>query len=403
MIGPLGSRRGAAPPAVSAPLGRGDRSALGRWFWTIDKTLLMLILALMACGIMAVTAASPVAARRLSGNGVRLDDLHFLYRQLFWVASGLVVMVATSMLDHRGVRRVGVLGTLACLAVLMALPFIGQEKNGAVRWLVALGMQVQPSEFFKPCFIIATAWLLSLRLDDAAFPGIPVSGAVLGLALTCLALQPDMGQSALITMVWLAQAALAGMPLGVLAGLGGLGVAGAVVAYFSLEYFAERVDKFLFGTGDNFQIERALDCFRAGGWFGVGPGEGVAKFKLPEAQNDYIFSVIGEEFGIIACCLLAGLFAALVLHALMTAMEEEEPFVFLAVAGLASQIGLQATINMLVNLDRLPSKGMTLPFISHGGSSFLGMSLAAGLLLALTRCNPYLKGRPWAGAAGRWA
>ncbi len=400
MFGNFGHRR---PAAASAPLGRGDRSALGRWFWTIDKTLLTLILALMACGIMAVTAASPVAARKLSGGGVRLDDLHFLYRQLFWVGGGLIVMVATSMLDQRGVRRLGVLGTLVCLAVLALLPFIGQEKNGAVRWLVAFGMQVQPSEFFKPCFIVATAWLLSLKLDDRAFPGIPVSGVVLGAALLCLALQPDMGQSALITLVWLAQAALAGMPLGVLAALGALGLVGAVVAYFSLEYFAERVDKFLFGTGDNFQIERALDCFRAGGWFGVGPGEGVAKFKLPEAQNDYIFSVIGEEFGIIACCLLAGLFAALVLHALMTAMEEEEPFVFLAVAGLASQIGLQAVINMLVNLDRLPSKGMTLPFISHGGSSFLGMSLAAGLLLALTRCNPYLKGRPWAGEAGRWA
>ncbi len=380
-------------------LSRGDGSAFGRWFWTIDKTLLLLILALIAAGITAVSAASPVAARRLSGSNLRYDDLYFLYRQLMWVALGLPVMVATSMLNVRQLKRVAVAGTLLCMLALIAVPFIGGGSNGAARWIQLPGFQFQPSEFFKPCFIITTAWLLSLKLEDRSLPTMQISAAILAMAVICLIAQPDVGQSALISMVWLAQATLAGLSLTIIILLAVVGAIGLVAAYFTLDHFASRIDKFLTGSGDTFQIDKALDCFRAGGLLGTGPGEGRMKFRLPEAQTDYIFSVIGEEFGLIACFMLAGLFIALVVRALLVAMEEDDPFIFLATSGLAVQFGLQAMINMLVNLNLLPSKGMTLPFISHGGSSFLAISMGAGMLLALTRCNPFLKGRPWAKGA----
>lgn len=385
---------------LAAALTRGDRSTIGRWFWTIDKTLLIIIFALVAAGIVAVAAASPAAARRLSGTALRFDDLYFLYRQLGWVALGLPLMLATSMLDMRLLKRLAVIGTLGCLVALLLVPFIGGGANGAARWIQLPGFQFQPSEFFKPCFIVTTAWLLSLKVEDRSLPTMQISLGLLGMALICLIAQPDVGQSALISAVWLTQAMLAGLSLTIVGALAGLGIVGLVAAYFTLDHFAARIDKWILGTGDTFQIDKALDGFRAGGWLGTGPGEGRMKFRLPEAQTDYIFSVIGEEFGLIACFMLAGLFMGLVVRALLVAMDEEDPFVFLATAGLAAQFGFQAAINMMVNLALLPSKGMTLPFISHGGSSYLAICVGAGLLLALTRCNPFLKGQPWARAPG---
>jgi cell division protein FtsW len=370
---------------LAAALTRGDRSTIGRWFWTIDKTLLIIIFALVAAGIVAVAAASPAAARRLSGTALRFDDLYFLYRQLGWVALGLPLMLATSMLDMRLLKRLAVIGTLGCLVALLLVPFIGGGANGAARWIQLPGFQFQPSEFFKPCFIVTTAWLLSLKVEDRSLPTMQISLGLLGMALICLIAQPDVGQSALISAVWLTQAMLAGLSLTIVGALAGLGIVGLVAAYFTLDHFAARIDKWILGTGDTFQIDKALDCFRAGGWLGTGPGEGRMKFRLP---------------GLIACFMLAGLFMGLVVRALLVAMDEEDPFVFLATAGLAAQFGFQAAINMMVNLALLPSKGMTLPFISHGGSSYLAICVGAGLLLALTRCNPFLKGQPWARPPG---
>ncbi|MEI6486313.1 MAG: putative peptidoglycan glycosyltransferase FtsW [Sphingomonadales bacterium] len=400
----MASRSTRAPTGrpLAAALTRGDQSVIGRWFWTIDKTLLIIIFALVAAGIVAVAAASPAAARRLSGTALRYDDLFFLYRQLGWVALGLPLMLATSMLDVKLLKRLAVVGTLGCLLALILVPFVGGGANGAARWIQLPGFQFQPSEFFKPCFIVATAWLLSLKVEDRSLPTMQISLGILAMAVICLIAQPDVGQSALISSVWLVQAMLAGLSLTIVGALAALGIVGLVCAYFTLSHFAARIDKWVTGTGDTFQIDKALDCFRAGGWLGTGPGEGRMKFRLPEAQTDYIFSVIGEEFGLIACFMLAGLFMSLVVRALLVAMEEEDPFVFLATAGLATQFGLQAAINMMVNLALLPSKGMTLPFISHGGSSYLAICMGAGLLLALTRCNPFLKGQPWARPPGSY-
>ena len=377
------------------PLSRSDRSAFGQWFWTIDKLLLTLLFALIGCGIIAVAAASPAAAQRLSGGKVVIGALRYLNLQLMWVVIGVPLMLVTSMLPVNWAKRAGIALTVACLVALMLVPLIGFEKNGATRWLALGGFQLQPSEFLKPAFIITSAWLLALRFDDRSLPTMQFNAVLLGIIAVLLIKQPDFGQMILFAAVWIVQAMLAGMSIWILVAVGVAAMLGGGIAYLTVDHFSQRIDQFVQGKGNTFQIDRALDCFRAGGFFGAGPGEGQMKFRLPEPQTDYIYSVIGEEFGMIACLLLAGLYIAIVVRVFLTLLDEEEPFVLLAGAGLATQFGLQAAINMAVNLKMLPSKGMTLPFVSYGGSSFLALSLGMGLLLALTRRNPFAKASPY--------
>ncbi len=380
-------------------LSRNDRTLVGRWFWTIDKTLLAMVMLLIGLGIVAVAAAAPAAAHRYSGGTVRIGDLYYLKRQIMWILAGVPVMLATSMLPVDWAKRVAIGGTVVFILALFAVPFLGSEVNGAVRWINLPGFQLEPSEFLKPMFVITTAWLLAARFDDRSLPTMQLSFGLLVVIAGLLVKQPDFGQTALFGAVWTAQAILAGMSVLVIGGVVCLGVGGLGVAYLTSTHVAERIDHFVKGTGDTYQIDRALDCFKAGGLFGAGPGEGQMKFRLPEAHTDYIFSVIGEEFGAIACFVLAVLYLAIVVRVLLQLLDEEEPFIFLAAAGLAIQFGLQAAINMAVNLALLPSKGMTLPLVSHGGSSFLALSVGMGLLLALTRRNPYLKASPYAARA----
>ena len=375
---------------------RNDRTTVGRWFWTIDKVLLSLVLLLIGCGIIAVAAASPAAAHRYSGGSIHVDELHYFKRQILWVLAGVPLMLGVSMLPIAWAKRVSIGLTVFFIGCLFLVPFVGAEVNGAVRWISLPGFQLQPSEFLKPVFIVTSAWLLSVRFDDKSIPTMQLSFGMLVIVGALLVKQPDYGQTALFAAVWLCQAILAGMSLTVVGGAVLTGVGGLALAYAFVPHVTLRIDKFLTGGGDTYQIDRALDCFKAGGLFGAGPGEGVMKFKLPEPHTDYIFSVIGEEFGAIACVLLAVLYLAIVLRVLLQLLDEEEPFVFLAAAGLATQFGLQAAINMSVNLKLMPSKGMTLPFVSHGGSSFLALSLGMGLLLALTRRNRFLKNSAWA-------
>ena len=370
---------------------RNDRTILGRWFWTVDRTLLALLVLLIAVGLVAVAAASPAAAQRLSGANFRLDDFFFLKRQAMWVAVGLPVMLGISMLPHATVRRLAVIGTGIGIATLAALPLIGTEINGAVRWIVAGGVQVQPSEFLKPVFIVATAWILATRFEDDKLPAFAISGVSLAVIAALLVIQPDYGQTMLIGAIWGLQAFLAGLSMGAIVMVIGAAVGVLSLGYFISPHVSSRFDRFLTGDGDTYQIDRALDAIRAGGFFGAGPGEGQAKFSLPEPQTDYIFAVIGEEFGSVACLAVAVLFLALVIRVGTQLFEEEDPFITLAASGLAAQIGLQAFINMGVATSLLPSKGMTLPFISHGGSSFLALCLGAGMLLALTRRSRFMK------------
>ncbi|HEX5259441.1 MAG TPA: putative peptidoglycan glycosyltransferase FtsW [Sphingomicrobium sp.] len=375
--------------------GRSDTSAIGRWFWEIDKVLLLLISVLIAIGLIAVAAASPAAAQRYSGGNVRFNELYYFWRQLAWIAIGIPVMIAISMMPRERARRLSLFGAAFFFVLLIFVPVLGPEVNGAKRWInFGLG-QVQPSEFLKPFFVVAMAWLLSLKESDKSLPVYPISAVIVGGIAYLLMKQPDFGSTIIFCAVWVAMLALAGLNLRILAGLAVAGVAGVILAYFFYDVATQRIDEFLFGTGDNFQVQNAMRTLTAGGLFGMGPGGGTRKFGLPEPHTDYIFSVVGEEFGLIACLAIAALYLGIVARVLVKLLDEDSTFAILAGAGLAIEFGLQALINMMVNVQLAPSKGMTLPFISYGGSSMLALSIGMGLLLAFTRRNPYLTRSPY--------
>jgi cell division protein FtsW len=375
--------------------GRSDTSAMGRWFWEIDKVLLLLISMLIGIGLIAVAAASPAAAQRYSGGNVRFNDLYYFWRQLAWIAIGIPVMIGISMMPRERARRLSLFGAAFFFVLLVFVPIIGPEHNGARRWIeFGLG-QVQPSEFLKPFFVVSMAWLLSLREADKSLPVYPISAVLVGGIAYLLMKQPDFGSTIIFCAVWVAMLALAGVPLRILGVIAALGVVGVILAYFFYDVATQRIDEFLFGTGDRFQVENAMRTLTAGGFFGMGPGGGTRKFGLPEPHTDYIFSVVGEEFGLIACLAIAFLYLGIVARVLIKLLDEESPFAILAAAGLVIEFGLQALINMMVNVQLAPSKGMTLPFISYGGSSMLALSIGMGLLLAFTRRNPYLTRSPY--------
>ena len=389
----------AAPARVTARLssgvGRSNQTPLGRWFWEIDRVLLMLAFILIAVGLIAVAAASPAAADRYSGGAVVVAPLHYFWRQLGWVMLGLPVMIAVSMLNIQNARRFSLFGAAFFSVMLMAVPLIGAEANGAKRW-IGVGMgQFQPSEFLKPLFVVSLAWLLSLKQHDKSLPVAPLSFALTAIVCAFLMKQPDFGQTVVFCTLWLALMLLSGLSFRLLAMLGAGGVVGVVLAYLFYPVATLRIDNFLFQQGDTYQVDSAHATLVAGGFFGVGPGGGEKKFHLPEAQTDYIFSVIGEEFGLIACIALALLFTAIVVRVFVKLLDEDDPFVVLAAAGLTTQFAVQAMINIAVNVHLAPSKGMTLPFISYGGSSMLALCMGFGLLLAFTRRNPYLTRSPY--------
>ena len=378
-----------------ARLSRTDRSSFGMWFWEIDRVLLLLAFVLISIGLIAVAAASPAAASRYSSGTVIVVPLYYFWRQLMWVAVGVPVMIGVSMLNRTDARRLA-LGGAAFFSVLLAfVPLMGFEANGARRWIGYGFAQIQPSEFLKPCFVVALAWLLSLRAQDKSLPVIPLSGILTAVIAMFLMKQPDFGQTIVFGTMWLALLMLSGVPFRIMGALTAAGGVGVVCAYLFYPVATQRIDNFLFQSGDTFQIDTARATLAAGGFFGTGPGGGEKKFGLPEAHTDYIFSVIGEEFGLIACMAIALLFVAIVVRVFVKLLDEDEPFVVLASAGLVTQLAVQAFINMAVNVGLAPSKGMTLPFISYGGSSMIALCIGFGLLLALTRRNPYLKRSPY--------
>ena len=375
--------------------GRSDRSPASRWFWEMDRVLLLLIAVLIGIGLIAVAAASPAAAVRYSGGSVRVPELYFFYRQIAWIAASIPVMIAISMMSRERARRVSLFGAAFFLVLLIFVPILGPEVNGARRW-IELGIgQLQPSEFLKPFFVVAMAWLLSLRESDRSLPVYWLSAVLTGAIAFLLMKQPDFGSTFIFAGVWIAMLALAGVSLRMLGILAAAAVVGVVMAYFFYDVATQRIDGFLFGAGDTFQTDNAMRTLTAGGLFGMGPGAGTRKFGLPEPHTDYIFSVIGEEFGLIACLAIALLYLTIVARVLVKLLDEDSPFAILAGAGLVIQFGLQALINMAVNVQIAPSKGMTLPFISYGGSSMLALSIGMGLLLAFTRRNPYLTRSPY--------
>ncbi len=378
-----------------ARLGRTDRSSFGMWFWEIDRVLLLLVFVLIAVGLIAVAAASPATAQRYSGGSVTIAPLNYFWRQLMWVAVGVPIMIAVSMLPRVEARRLALGGAAFFSVLLAAVPILGYEVNGAQRWIGYGFASLQPSEFLKPCFTVALAWLLSLKVQDRTLPVYSVTAGLFVVIAAFLMKQPDFGQTIIFGTIWLALLMLSGVPFRVMGALAAAGGIGIVAAYLFYPVATQRIDNFLFQTGDTFQIDSAHATLTAGGFFGTGPGGGEKKFSLPEAHTDYIFSVIGEEFGLIACMGIAILFTAIVVRVFVKLLDEDEPFYVLASAGLTIQLAVQAFINMAVNTGLAPSKGMTLPFISYGGSSLIALCFGFGLLLAFTRRNPYLKRSPY--------
>ena len=360
---------------------RTDTSVFGRWWWTVDRWTLLAVALLIALGGVLTLAASPAAADRLG-----LESFHFVKRQLVFAISTLALLGFASLLSPLGVRRLGLLGFPVMLVALGATAFAGVEVNGARRWLEVAGLVIQPSELVKPLLAVVVALLLAGRAGAPGRSALATAAVPLALVLALLFLQPDVGTAVLVATVWLTQVFVAGLSLAWVVALGLLGAAGAIVAYLALPHVASRIDRFLDpSTGDSFQIDTAREAFQHGGLLGRGPGEGVLKGILPDAHTDFIFAVAGEEFGLAAGLILLALFAFVVLRCLTRTLQMSNRFLVLAATGLIAQFGLQAVINVGVNLDLMPTKGMTLPFISYGGSSMLGMGLAIGMLLALTR------------------
>ncbi|MEL7446608.1 MAG: FtsW/RodA/SpoVE family cell cycle protein [Pseudomonadota bacterium] len=383
------SRDGAAfhPPVVFK---RPWRDEVRIWWRELDKGLLTLVLILMVLGTGAVAAASPASADQLSTADVRLDDFLFFKSHIVWQFMGVCVMLAVSFLSRDNARRLGIIVGAAMLLLLFLVPLIGVEKNGAKRWL-EFGMSLQPSEFLKPGFAVGLAWILSWRLRDPNLPVLTFVSVIMALVAGLLMLQPNLGATILFGGIWFVLVLLSGVSIQRISALIGAGIAGLTATYFLYDNARHRIDDFLGGGTAFDQVDLAQRTLLAGGWTGSGLWLGIRKMNLPEAHTDYIFSVIGEEFGLLACALIVALYLAIVLRVLMRLVDEDNLFALLAGAGLIASIGGQAFINMLVNLQLFPSKGMTLPLISYGGSSTLAMCFTVGLLLAITRRNPFLE------------
>jgi len=369
---------------------RSRRSDLAIWWREIDRTLLLLVLVLMAFGAAAVAAASPASARRLSTADVTLSDLHFFMLHVRWQIMGLALLFAASLLSKDAARRLGIVLAAAMLFALMLVPLVGHEVNGARRWL-QLGVSLQPSEFLKPGFAVVMAWILSWRVRDPELPVIRTSIALMGLIGILLMLQPDFGSTVLFGAVWFVLVLLSGISVKRMVIAGVVGISGIVAAYVLYGNARDRIDSFLGGGSAFDHVDLAQRTLLNGGWTGTGFWLGSRKMALPEAHTDYIFSVIGEEFGLLSCAIILLIYLAIMVRVLARLVEEEDLFTVLAGAGLAAQFGGQAFINMLVNLQLFPSKGMTLPLISYGGSSTLALCLGIGLLLAITRRNPFIE------------
>ncbi len=367
---------------------RADRGKVADWFWTVDRYFLFTFILLLGIGFMLSFAASPPVAERLG-----LDTFHFVTKHAQFLLPALGVMVGLSFLEPRMVRRTALFMLVIALAMMVFVLFFGAEIKGSRRWLSLPGFSLQPSEFLKPAFIVISAWLFAEHMRQPDIPGNLFAILLYGIVAALLVAQPDLGQTILVTSVWGGMFFMAGMRWLWITVLGSLAMSGFIVAYFMFSHVAERINRFLTGEGDTFQVDTAREAIFGGGWFGKGPGEGTIKRIIPDGHTDFIFSVAAEEFGIIFCMALVALFAFVVMRGLFHARHEKNDFVRLAVAGLALQIGIQSFINIGVNLELLPAKGMTLPFISYGGSSMLAMSVTAGFLLALTRQRPEKRAR----------
>lgn len=360
---------------------RSDKSVVGRWWWSVDRWTLGALLLLVVIGIMLVTAASPSVAERIG-----LSPFYFLTRHVAFLLPALVLMLGVSMLGRKSLWRLASLTLVMSMILMVVSIFFGMEIKGATRWVHILGFSIQPSEFAKPAFAITSAWLIARHQYQENFPGHLVATVLFGGVLGLLLLQPDLGMSLVMSAIWGVQIFLSGLPILWVIILGGLGVAGLFGAYMFFPHVSSRIDRFLDpSSGDNYQVQKSLDAFANGGLFGTGPGHGQVKLNLPDAHADFIFSVAGEEFGLLAAIFIVSIFCFIIVRSILKVMHSDDMFIVLGAGGLLTQFALQSLIHMGSSLQLLPAKGMTLPFISYGGSSLLALGIGMGMLLSLTR------------------
>ncbi len=365
-------------------ISREQRTPFSEWWWTVDRLLLAAICALVIAGVILSLAASPPVAVRIG-----LDPFHFFNRHVLFLVPSIIVMIATSFLSPKHIRRSALIVLAFALVLIVATLLFGPEVKGSRRWITLLGVNIQASEAAKPAFVVVVAWLFS---ESARRPEMPATSMALALLLMLVALlvaEPDFGQTMLVLATWGTLFFLAGMRMIWVFGLAGASAAGLFTAYLFVPHVAGRIKRFMDpASGDTYQLDMALESFMHGGWFGQGPGEGTVKRLLPDSHTDFVLSVAAEEFGIVLCLALLALYAFIVLRSLSRAYATEDLFSRFAIAGLAVMFGTQAAINMAVNLHLIPAKGMTLPFISYGGSSMISLAYGVGMLLALTRQRP---------------
>ncbi|CAK0770112.1 putative peptidoglycan glycosyltransferase FtsW [Azospirillaceae bacterium] len=366
---------------------RTDHSIVGRWWWTIDRWLLGALGLLIIFGTELIAAASPAVAERIG-----LSTYYFLQHHILTLVPTLAIVFGVSLMAPRNVRRLALIVFLASLLMVAMTPFVGMEIKGARRWIHFPGLSLQPSEFVKPAFAVVAAWLFSLQKTCRGFPGTPVSIGLYAVVVALLMRQPDLGMTVVVSAVWFTQFFLAGLNVLLVVFLAMAGVVGLVGAYFMFPHVTSRIDRFLYpnagnpGTlGDNYQVARAMEAFSNGGVFGVGPGQGAVKLTIPDSHADFVFAVAGEELGLLWCVALVCLFAFIVLRGFSQALKDDNYFILLATGGLLTQFGLQAIINMASTLHLMPTKGMTLPFVSYGGSSLFALGFSMGMVLAFTR------------------
>ncbi len=363
--------------------GRTKRGIVADWWWGVDRWFLAAFLTLLVGGLVLSFAASPPVADRIG-----VEPFHFVKRHAMFLVPSIMVMLAASLLSPRGVRRVALVTLGAAIVLMMLTLFIGTEIKGSRRWIDFGPIGLQPSEFMKPSFVVICAWLFAEKARRPEIPGNLFAIILLLMVMGLLVAQPDLGQTILTVAAWGGLFFMSGMPWIWVGGLAGLAVSGFVVAYTVFPHVASRLDRFLTGEGDNYQTETAYQAIIHGGWLGQGPGEGTVKRLLPDSHTDFAFSVIAEEFGVVTCMALAAVFCFIVTRGLSVALSRRDVFSRLAISGLVFLFGFQSIINMAVNLQLMPAKGMTLPFISYGGSSMLAVALTAGFVLALTRREP---------------
>lgn len=365
-------------------LSREERTPFTEWWWTVDKPLLGAILVLMLTGVILSLAASPPVATRIG-----LDPFHFFSRHVMFLAPSFMVLVGVSFLSPRSIRRSALIIFTVSIILIVVTLAIGPEVKGSRRWITLLGVNIQASEIAKPSFVVIAAWLFAESTKRPEMPATSMALVLLLMLVSLLVMEPDFGQTMLILMVWGSLFFIAGMRMIWVFGLAGAAAAGLFSAYLFVPHVAGRIKRFMNpGSGDTFQVDTAMEAFYNGGWFGLGPGEGIAKRSLPDSHTDFVFAVAAEEFGIILCLAMLTLFAFVVIRTLSRAYSNEDMFSRFAASGLAILFGVQAAINMSVNLQLIPAKGMTLPFISYGGSSIVSLSYGVGMMLALTRLRP---------------